>query len=548
MASDPMQDRLKSIAWSPLKNLARGLSSTRLGFMLPIAAFTGLFAELTIRPQDLAQPIQINFKLPSEAAIPSPRELKAIDQKNDPVWIFRYAETGTEFRSGIPYWIFRVMPQIFAHEFEGKGYEHFGFTEDDNTYYGSWPIPRGMALSDTELRSPLLKVKFSLKRVSINCSGCHRGEYLDAKGQRVLQDGMPNHTADLQAFKRFYASAFQDDRFSAERVLEEIDEALASQGNDPLVPRERLLYRGLVGLMKDMSKTRVSAWMDPPRADNGPGRIDPFNAVKFEVLQVPDDNTVATLDFPSVWNQGPAHRTWHHSDGNTDESFARNYGSVIGVGGIPSSVNKESVSKVGKWFDDFPPPMYPFGTPEPAAVARGRATFEGNCADCHGMYDRSKNAMLDREKYTRFMTIDLDVGTDPERWKAFKPDTAAKLNGYGAAHNLWKTSSFRGSAVPGGYLCGPLDGIWARAPYLHNGSVPNIAELLKEPKERVQTFYRGNRRYDPVNLGWVHDEAKEGGRALFSYDTQLVGNWNVGHPYTVPPAERPDLIEYLKTL
>lgn len=540
--------RLKRIALSPLRSVARGLSSSRLGFLLPAAVFSGLFGELTMRPQDLAQPLQIRFDLPSESAIPEARPLKKIDTEEDPAWLFRYAETGTEFRSGIPYWIFRIMPKIFEDEFEGKGYDHFGFTEDDQSYYRSWPIPRGMALSDTELRSPLLKVKFALKRVSINCSGCHRGEYLDAKGQRVLQDGMPNHTADLQAFKRFYATAFQDPRFQADRVISEINQALAEEGHAPLIEREQLLYRGLVALMKEMTKKRVSAWMDPPRADNGPGRIDPFNAVKFEVLNVPDDHTVATLDFPSVWNQGPAHREWHHFDGNTNESFARNYGSVIGVGGIPSSVNKQSVSKIGAWFDEFPPPAYPFAAPDAAAVARGAATYGKACGGCHGFYDRTSNSMRDKEKSPMFMQVDLKVGTDPERWKAFLPGTAAALNGYGAAHNLWKRDSFRGSADPGGYLCGPLDGIWARAPYLHNGSVPNISELLKAPEERVKSFYRGNRNFDQANLGWVHDKPTEGDRSLFPYDTSLVGNSNAGHPYTVSPAERADLIEYLKTL
>src|SRR5262249_44532560 len=154
-------------------------------------------------------------------------------------------------------------------------------------------------------RSSLLKVRFTVKRVSVNCSGCHRGEYLGPDGQRVLQDGMPNHTANLQAFKRFYASAFQDPRFEADRVISAINEALAEEHHAPLEPREELIYRGLIQTMKQYTRDRTSKWMDPPRADNGPGRIDPFNAVKFEVLGVPDDGTVATLDFPAIWNQRP---------------------------------------------------------------------------------------------------------------------------------------------------------------------------------------------------------------------------------------------------
>jgi hypothetical protein len=542
--------RLKNFALAPVRGFARSLSANRWGLLFPAVTFGVLALELMGRPQDLAQPLAVDFKLPSEAAVPASIPVRPIDEE-DPAWIFRYRETGTEFRAGIPYWIFRIMPKIFAEEFEGQGYEHFGFTEDDHSYYSSRPVPRGMSISDSNLRSSLLKVTFSLKRVSVNCSGCHRGEYLGPNGERVLQDGMPNHTADLQGFKRFFSSAFQRPQFEATRVINEINSALAEDNHPPLIPREELLYRGLVALLKS-SEDRPSAWMDPPkRADNGPGRIDPFNAVKFEVLKVPDDNTVSTLDFPSVWNQRADIRKWHHSDGNTDESFARNYGSVIGVGGIPDSVYQTSVSKVGAWFDSFPPPRYPFQAPDAQSVQRGKTVFaERKCVNCHGVYDRETNAMADKDwsKWPGYMNIDYAAGTDPERWKAFLPATAQALNDYGRLNNLWKWNSFRGSKVPGGYLCGPLDGIWARAPYLHNGSVPTIAELMKPERERVPSFYRGNRQYDQQEMGWVYKDAKEGERALFRYDTTLTGNSNAGHDHPVPAAEVPDLIAYLKTL
>jgi len=103
---------------------------------------------------------------------------------------------------------------------------------------------------------------------------------------------------------------------------------------------------------------------------------------------------------------------------------------------------------------------------------------------------------------------------------------------------------------PESYKARPLNGIWATAPYLHNGSVPNIAELLKPPPERVKTFYRGNRHYDEARLGFVSDQPTEGKRILFEYDTRLIGNWNVGHDYgtDLSAAQRVELIAYLKTL
>ena len=80
--------------------------------------------------------------------------------------------------------------------------------------------------------------------------------------------------------------------------------------------------------------------------------------------------------------------------------------------------------------------------------------------------------------------------------------------------------------------------------------MPNIAELLKPPAERIKTFYRGNRHYDEAQLGFVTDQPMEGGRTLFKYDTTLTGNWNVGHDYgtNLEAEKRVDLIAYLKTL
>jgi processive rubber oxygenase RoxA-like protein len=540
---------LKRRLLSPVRSIARGLGSTWWGMAPPVLLLVGMMYLVTQHPEKLAEALTVDlFRLPSEDAVPKSIPTRDIDE-SDPVWRFRYLETGTEFRAGIPYWIFRVMPKIFREEFQGQGYDRFGFTDDDQRYYRSRPVPRGMSLSDTSLRSQLLQIQFSLKRVSINCSGCHQAEYLNAKNERVLQPGMPNHTADLQGFKRFFGTAFQNPKFEANRVISEIDAALADEGHPPLIWRERLIYTGLVQAMKRLTQVTPGAWMNS-RPDNGPGRIDPFNAVKFEVLGAADDHTAATLDFPSVWNQRVQIRPWHHWDGNTSDSSARNFGSVIGVGGIPTSVNQEIVSKTGDWLDEFPPPKYPFGPPEPAAVGRGMAVFEQTCAMCHGVFDRSKNDLVDREKWPLYMQVDLHVGTDPERWKAFLPSTSDALNLFGFNHNLWPRNAFRGSADPGGYLRGPLDGIWARAPYLHNGSVPNIAELLKPPGERVKTFYRGNRHYDEAQLGFVSDQATEGGRTLFKYDTSLIGNWNVGHDYgtTLDAARRDDLIAYLKTL
>ena len=95
-----------------------------------------------------------------------------------------------------------------------------------------------------------------------------------------------------------------------------------------------------------------------------------------------------------------------------------------------------------------------------------------------------------------------------------------------------------------GYKARPLNGIWATAPYLHNGSVPNLVELLKPAAQRVKTFHVGSQEFDPVNVGFKDDP----NQPLF--DTNVDGNTNTGHEFgtDLNPEQRRQLLEYLKSL
>ena len=107
------------------------------------------------------------------------------------------------------------------------------------------------------------------------------------------------------------------------------------------------------------------------------------------------------------------------------------------------------------------------------------------------------------------------------------------------------------------YKARSLNGIWATAPYLHNGSVPTLYDLLLPAEQRPKEFMVGSREFDVKKVGF-----KSAGYAGFKYRTSIPGNNNTGHEYaagrtaqpdgTVLPAltdnERWDLLEYLKTL
>jgi hypothetical protein len=99
------------------------------------------------------------------------------------------------------------------------------------------------------------------------------------------------------------------------------------------------------------------------------------------------------------------------------------------------------------------------------------------------------------------------------------------------------------------YKARPLEGVWATAPYLHNGSVPTLYDLLQPPEKRPVTFAVGSPTYDPRKVGYESDPKAGGG--AFVFDTRIDGNSNKGHVYGVAgltETQRLELVEYLKTL
>ena len=95
----------------------------------------------------------------------------------------------------------------------------------------------------------------------------------------------------------------------------------------------------------------------------------------------------------------------------------------------------------------------------------------------------------------------------------------------------------------------PLDGVWLRAPYLHNGSVPSLEELLEPQSARRPVFYRGYDVYDRTRMGFI-SEGEGAQRSGIQFDTKLPGNSNAGHTYGVDltPTQKKALVEFLKTL
>lgn len=184
------------------------------------------------------------------------------------------------------------------------------------------------------------------------------------------------------------------------------------------------------------------------------------------------------------------------------------------------------------------PPSWPYGELDAAQRARGRDVFNAECASCHGVYDGLT-------PFPGELVSLAEVGTDPERAQSFGPTEAA-----------WVNASWFGQEAPmrstGAYLAPPLVGIWASAPYFHNGSVPDLLGVL-DSSQRPERWVRTGadaQHYDPARVGWRFEVASGAVSSRVGYDTTRLGLSNQGHDFgdALDPADREALLEYLRGL
>ncbi len=265
-----------------------------------------------------------------------------------------------------------------------------------------------------------------------------------------------------------------------------------------------------------------------------------------------------------------------------------------------SSVNVDNQKALEDLLCDLRSPVWPEAAlpTKPALVRQGAIVYGMYCSGCHAILKDPG----DRNRKVKAKMVDaISVGTDPrfvvnfaERfgdatgsqtgilkgaYKTF-PVVSSRFKDLGSGGDIFsnailgtylgrnlgaiKATAKTGEAADPGlpdairelvkaiegaksqaaYKARPLNGIWATAPYLHNGSVPTIAELLKEPSNRAKTFWIGSHELDPDTLGLAY------GTTGFRFDTGKPGNSNQGHAYgtTLADDHKRALIEFLKKL
>ena len=189
-------------------------------------------------------------------------------------------------------------------------------------------------------------------------------------------------------------------------------------------------------------------------------------------------------------------------------------------------------------------PEYPFAIDRPLAT-RGKSLFNQHCASCHGTYGPKPH-------YPNVMVPITDIGTDPVRWEALTEDYRRWYQASWFTHHGEKKVTFK----PTGYIPPPLDGIWASAPYLHNGSVPTLWGVLN-PDQRPAIWTRSENGYDRQQVGLefkkhrqLPDHFDDRWKRRQFFDTGQPGKSAAGHrfPEVLTTDQKQAVLEYLKTL
>jgi hypothetical protein len=425
---------------------------------------------------------------------------------------FLYGSVGTE-AEGIPYWIWLVLPRIFPEYLRPGGYASIGLLSRDGH-----EMPIGLS-----------KVTVGVPRVGINCAMCHAAHFrATADDVPTIYPAAASPQDGARAYLRFLMACANDQRFTARTILGEIAK------NTRLSFVDRVLYR--IAIIP-ATRRRILRLRDN----------HPFDHVTLTVAKQIHEAASGDSDVMPLWALRRRDGTAFFRDGLNTSLREAVLSSALSDGATKKWLDGDagnwnrtepkatsSLHRVMNYIGELKPPKYPFPIDGRLAAA-GALTYDSMCASCHKAGEARAQSIIPL----------AEIGTDPHRLDRWTADAANASNAWGRGH-AWKFSNFRKTA---GYMAVPLDGVWLTAPYLHNGSVPTIADLLEPVASRPGKFWRGYDLYDAEQLGYVARGA-EAERAGTPFDVTGPGNSNAGHLYgtALPPEQKRALLEYLKTL
>jgi hypothetical protein len=366
------------------------------------------------------------------------------------------------------------------------------------------------------------------------------GHYLRAGEPSPGPDAQALLTAELERQKEHMAAAISADPFASLGIAPGTLHALSPDDlrldRKSLEPHQDLvpLVQSLLRLFHNM-RTALHVPDQPPQEAppaSGPGRNNAFGLLSQALFGVP--TLYAPVKYGLVWNL--ERRTWVHWDGNTRAPLIRNLAAALGLGapllGKRGQLDFALVDRHTRLSEQIAAPRYPFAI-DASLAERGARPYQARCASCHDVAGG----------HERLYALD-EIKTDPNRATLFDARQANLFNDFFAKLEIPGYAPPQEPAIRSTqkYWAPDLAGVWARSPYLHNGSVRTMWDLLVPAASRPKSFRRGTRAYDAKLMGYADEGA-------YRLDTSAEGNSNAGHEYgtDLTEQEKRELIEYLKT-
>ncbi len=483
--------------------------------------------------------------------------------------------------------------------------ERYGLIPNPANSFNPDALPIG--LSKTMVDSPRFRGDGTGEFVGLTCAACHNAQ-LNYKGKRIRIDGGVANTFDMMGYVQALDDALQATLKDAAKY-DRLATRLKPIGPDA----QSRLRKRFESEASKVHEYRTRSLVSP--AVWGPSRIDAIGAIVNRMTTtltgIPENwsTQLAPTKPPFLWNAPQG--LWTQWRGSQQVPIGRNLTETMGVfmsidlhskspaeGLFESNAHILDLQRVENQLERLAPPKWPeevFGKIDRDKAKTGKALFMTHCASCHNAwpYRWSEPNKYGKQFVLVGLVAQSYVGTDPGQFDDLRPYAiTAQLGPYlpgplkdkeivptgelyvslqklilDAALAKLKFSEadylnligYRELPTPrpaeGVYKAAPRDGVWATPPFLHNGSVPNLYEMLIPAKERTKKFCYG-REFDPVKVGL--DQACKPGS--FVLDTELRGNSNAGHSFQGGPLgngvigplftdeQRWALVEYLKSI
>jgi len=477
--------------------------------------------------------------------------------------------------------------------FLDDGLKRFGYLQGPSNPLNPDKLPIGFAVDP----------RLSREWIGMTCAACHTSD-ITYGGKTLRVDGAPA-SADMYEFLSKLDLALQKAANDDAAFLRFAEKVLGA--NNTPANRQTLRDDSNTGLKASSTKFANFVTQSKPASPWGPARLDAFGMIFNRVVSINlgiDTNSKppnAPVSYPFLW--GTSWHDWTQWNGAVPNGgllgpirrLARNVGQVLGVFGTidftstptyPSSAQRANLLLLEQWVSTLKAPPWPdavLGAPDQARVDRGKQLYlDQGCIGCHKLVPKDQQLQSAEVKTVPVGTVGTDDAMTTMVASRSAP-SAGILQGrpmqvflgrsIGSnervtdllSHAVIGTIAHISFLPPGatapttpaidalfdssvvvGYKARPLNGIWATGPYLHNGSVRTLFQVLLPVARREASFHVGGREFDPVEVGFKNAP----GIISFQLDTSVAGNRKTGHSFAdgLTDAQRMDLVEYLKTL